>query len=94
MDKPATVAAPDGKVYDVPILTYEYNGKNIWIQRHPMLFISTDVTAWYDSYEAVTNGFFEKGRYEEQSPLWMDCYRIYTKYYNKFYKKVTGKNGS
>lgn len=82
VDNPATVGGPGGiKRY---ILKFEMYGDDIELYRHPMLFMHSDAMAWYESYSALSTGFFEKERYIEQSPLWMDCYHIYTKYLDKF----------
>lgn len=92
VDQPATVAVPDGRVFGNVLFSFEFNNESYLIYRHPALFVHQDVLAWYESYEAVSSKFFEKGIFQDQTPLWMDCYRLYDKYYNRFCEALR-KNG-
>lgn len=89
VDEPSTIDV-SGKRVEICLFKFEYSDTEYQLFRHPALFISEDVKAWYNSYASTE--FCKHDQYREQTPLWMDCYHIYNKYYTK-YSNIKAKMG-
>lgn len=89
VDEPSTIEV-SGKRVSLCLFKFEYGGFEYEVYRHPQLFITEDVKAWYNSY--VSTEFCKHESYKDQSPLWLDLYHIYNRYYNKF-SKIKAKMG-
>jgi hypothetical protein len=89
VEKTATlIATVDGKdqFIDNPLLNFKYGEDTVYIYRHPELYISEDVRAWYESY-SMSDHIGQKS-YSESNYLWFEALKIYKNAYRLNKQKV------
>jgi hypothetical protein len=81
VDKPATVAVPAVGEIERTILKFKRGDDLYELQRHPFLYLTADISAWFDQYSILEFGRLD---IERVNVLFIDAMRIFKFYNNKF----------
>ena len=83
VDEAATVAVQRGRCCERPIMKFEFGGAVYELYRHPHLYITDEVTAWWQQYKWI-NKAGAAADYWETNPKFHAAANIYESFRSKF----------
>jgi hypothetical protein len=82
VDEPAAIDVPGAGLVERGLLRFKFGDTDYELFRHPFLFLSADVSAWYDEYLLMSDfGIRHSGLV---SCRWLDAMRQYRFFLAKF----------
>ena len=82
VDRPAAVDVPGVGLVERGLLRFKFGDDDYELFRHPFLFVSSDIWAWYDEYSIRSE--FGGGHSGAMPARWLDAMRQYRFYLAKF----------
>lgn len=79
VESPAAVEVPGFGDVTRPVFSFAMGGKKIELYRHPELFISEEVRAWYREYRWMENTVCTV-QYNDSNPLFHSAAALYENY--------------